>query len=387
VIWGSVLVLLIVGSIVWWTTSQTHAPTAQTKLVPEVKVGALLSLTGNFAQYGEDIQNGLLLAQEDVEKQLGLRVRLVVEDNASDAKVAVPAAHKLVDVDKVAAVVSGPGSTANLAVAPIMEAGKTSFIAISSTPKLNTAGKYVFKLYPDVESEVRRMAPYLIQKDWKRVAMIYDQSSDGPTVGQAEFSKVFPELGGQVVLSEGFDGKTTTDFRSMLSKVAASNPDAIYIIAADKLSGLVLNQARSLGLTQPVVGWSPLESPVFLSAAGAGAEGVAITAQPFSRQGSVVSQEFCTRYQERFNGRVPTQYAAYAYDSLHMIAQVVAQQRLYLADADAAADNTKLAEGLAAFKEYRGISGLIQLDDEGNIRDQDFIFRKVENGKFVEVEN
>lgn len=387
VLWGAVLVLVIAGAVVWWAASRTSVPAVQTESTPEVRVGALLSLTGNFAQYGEDIKNGLFLAEDDVEKKFGLQMRLIIEDNASDAKVAVPAANKLVSVDKVAAVLSGPGSTVNLAVAPVWETGKTSFLAISSTPKLNSAGDYVFKLHPDVETEVQRMAPYMIQKSWKKVAVIYDQSSDGPTVGQVEFVKIFPGLGGQVVLSEGFDGKTVTDFRGMLSKVAAGDPDAVYIIAADKLSGLVLSQARSLGLKQPVVGWSPLESPAFLSAAGSSAEGLVITAQPFSCEGESSMQDFCRRYAERFAGRVPTQYAAHAYDALHMLARVITERKLYMAGSDAAADNIILAEGLAVLREYTGVSGRIVLDNEGNVRDKDFVFRVVKDGKFVNITN
>lgn len=385
-IWSVVVILAVLGVVGWRLIPQTSTPQQQSEVVQGLTLGALLPLTGGFAFYGEDARNGLLLAEEDFEKQTTKNVNIIVEDNASDAKVAVQAANKLLNVDKVATVFATAGSAANLAVAPLMEASQTSFLAVSSTPKLNDAGKYVFKLHPDVDKEAQRSAQYIFSKGLKAAAVIYDQSSDTSTIAQKEFTALFQKLGGTVV-AEGFDGKTATDLRAVIGKAVATGPGAIYMVSTDRLGGLLAKQVRELGLRQIVVGFSAWDTPAFFDAATSAAEGVIITAQPFGCQGTAIMQEFCKRYQTRFSGKLPTQYAADAYDSFAMVVRAAQDNNLFTNGNNSVANRGTLNTALNAVKEHNGVSGRTLLDDQGNARDKDFVFRVVKDGKFVEITN
>lgn len=367
-----VVIALVIGGIWYGRANDEGGET--------IKIGALVPLTGKFANLGEDIRNGLELAREDIKENKGVDFEIVYEDSAADPKVALPAAQKLITVDKVQFVFGGPGSSGNLAVAPLFEQNQVIFTAISATPKLNEAGEYIFKVHPDIEGEVTRSATRMHGEGFKAVGVIYDSASDTQTVGQAVFSDTFKKLGGQVVLAEGYDSKTITDFRTILTKIKSKNPDALYFLAIEKVAGTAVKQAREVGLARPIYGWSPFESEEFLKVAGESAEGVVITGMPFScDSGTEAMKNYCERYTTAYGGRTPLQYSAHAYDLLSILVDVITANREGRFDRDE-------VRAALTLREYTGVSGDLRFDGWGNITDKDFVFRTVQNGKFVELQ-
>src|SRR3989344_3148529 len=192
------------------------------------KIGALLPLTGKFAFYGEDMRNALELSKEEISQVYNVSLDIVYEDSAAEAKLASTAVKKLTEIDRVPIIIGGPGSTANLAVAPMMESSKTLFLPVSANPKLNAAGEYIFKLHPDYDGEITRMSRFLYEKRFRRAAVLYDSSSDTQTFAKDFFRKEFGKSGGQVVAVEGSDSQVASDFRSQLAKIKQTQPDALY---------------------------------------------------------------------------------------------------------------------------------------------------------------
>lgn len=349
-----------------------------TAVPQQITIGSLLPLTGKFANLGEDVRNGLELARQDIHAAKGIDFRIVYEDSAADPKVAVPAAQKLIALDKVPLVFGGPGSSGNLAVAPLFEGAKVIFTAISSTPKLNSAGEYIFKIHPDIEGEVARSAKRMYDSGIKTVGLIYDTASDTNTVGKDTFLGEFEKLGGKVLLVEGYDSKTVTDFRTILTKIKAEKPDALFFLAIERVAGTAVKQAREIGLTQPIYGWSPFESDEFLKTAGSAAEGVIFTGLPFSCVGAEIMREYCAAYRVAYGDRVPLQYSAHAYHMLSILADVVEAN----AKRELVQDEVRAA---LTSRTYIGVSGDLKFDASGNITEKEFVFRTVEDGKFVDV--
>ena len=345
-----------------------------------IKIGALLPITGKLAGYGEDVRNAMILAAEKLSTE-GVMFDVVYEDSAADAKTSLSAAQKLINVDKVPLVVGGPGSTAALAVAPAFEEGATLFFPISNTPKLNDAGKYIFKMLYDVDSEMPPMAQYLLKKGMKRVGVLYDSSSDSNVVGAQVFQAEFEKVGGKVVFFEGFDSKTVNDFRAQLTKLKAIAPDALYQVTSEKSAGVIVRQAREIGLSMLMVGWSGLNGSDFFSGAGTYADGVVITDQPFSCADA--PSAYCETYQARFADRIPQQYGAIAHDIVTLLGRAVEEMSIKGPDID----STEKQKLIAYFTnhEYRGVSGTLKFDGDGNIRDKDFVFRIAKDGKFVDM--
>jgi branched-chain amino acid transport system substrate-binding protein len=379
----AVIIILIAAGVVAYKNSRSNTGRSSDATI---KIGALLPLTGAFAAYGEDTQNGLQLAQQEIEQRTGWKVDLIIEDSASDPKVAAQAANKFINVERVPAVIAGSGSSSNLAVAPLMEQAKVPYIVISSTPKLNEAGKYVFKVHPDIQGEVIRMLQYMVRHEVKKVAVVYDQSSDTQIVAKDEFLSRAREAGLEILASEGLDGRATSDFRTVLTKATSSQPQALYLLLNDRAGANTVNQSRDMGLKQQFFGWASLESGVFLGTAGSAAEGTIFTGQPFScDSGTEAMAMYCRQYKEKFAGRLPTQYGAHAYHVLQLLIKVI--QENSLADKlNDIAGRDLIVENLLKTRNYQGVSGELTFDSEGNVHDKDFVLRIVKDGKFVKLE-
>lgn len=341
-----------------------------------IKIGALIPLTGKFAFYGEDMRNALSLAAGEIRKSHNIDFQIVYEDSGADPKMAVPATTKLIEADKVFIVLGGPGSSANLAVAPFMEKGRVLFLVISSTPKLNLAGEYVFKMHPDIDGEVSRMVEYVFSAGHRRIGILYDSASDTNTIGQQKFKEIFEKLGGKVALSEGYDSKTVSDYKTSMAKLKNSKPDALYFLGADNAAGPAIKQAREMGINNPIFGWSAFHTPNFFSSAGQAAEGVVITDLPFSCEGNIVMKNYCLEYSQKFSKFEPTQYGAHMYDVLNILARLVKQ---YGNGAEG------IKNHLLEIQHYQGASGDITFDEQGNVRDKNFVFRVVKEGKFEDL--
>ncbi|MDO8564663.1 MAG: ABC transporter substrate-binding protein [bacterium] len=371
-----IVVLLLTGAGAYWLATATPEQ-------GDIKIGALLPLTGSLAGYGEDVQNGILLAQDKLSERF-VHFDIVYEDSGGDAKTAASGARKLIDIDNVPAVIAGPGSTANLAVAPLFEGSKTLFFPISNTPKLNSAGEYIFKLLHDVDFEIKPTVDFMYAKGIRRAGVLYDSASDSNTAGAKLFQTEFVKAGGEVVFFEGFDSKTINDFRTQLTTLKSVKPDALYFITVGKSAGVAVRQMRELGLTLPLFGWSGLNDGEFFAGAGAHAEGLTIIDQPFSCLGTAEAREYCALYAARFEGRVPQVFGAVAYDLLFLFVDAFETNGIEGPEIE-----KEEKEKLVAYftgKAYKGISGDLRFDADGNIRDKNFVFRVVKDGKFVEIQ-
>lgn len=322
----------------------------------------------------------MVLAQEGLEKE-GVHFEIVFEDSAGDPKVALGGARKLIDVDKTALVVGGPGSSPNLAVAPLFEEGKTLFFPISNTAKLNDAGKYIFKLQHDIEFEMKPMTEQLIRRNLKKVGVLFDASSDSNVHGADAFKSAFESEGGTVVFFEGFDSKTVSDFRTVLTRLRGASLDALYLITPGSGGGTIVRQTRELNLSFPIFGWSGFNSADFFAGAGVSAENVVITDQPFSCV--EVTSSYCALYDSQHKGRIPEQYGAHAYDLMQFLSRAFVELRIKGPDID----DAERAKLLAHFTNhtFEGVSGRLSFDENGNIRETDFVFRIAKDGKFVDL--
>lgn len=373
-LWTGIVILILIGG-GWFVVQKKDGEKAS------IKIGALIPLTGKLASYGEDMRNSLMLAEEEAQKLTSQKFDTVFEDSAGDAKGGLTGARKLIDIDSTPIIIGGPGSSSNLAVAPVLEERHILFFPTSNTAKLNTAGEYTFKLNPDIDFEVTYMIPKMREEGVRRVAVLYDSGTDTNTAGAKLFQERFTQAGESVVFFEGIDSKTTTDFRTQLTTLKQKAPDALYVFMNAKLSGVLLRQARELGLSTRFFSWSALSDPEFFTSAGTSAEGVIITDQPFSCGGTHVMQEYCGKYKARFSGRTPTSYGVTAYDVFRIISDVLAKNRSSeFRDAE-----RRLIQEAFTSTTYEGVSGTLKFDAEGNIRDKDFVFRVAKDGKFVDL--
>ncbi len=338
-----------------------------------VKIGIILPLTGNQAAYGQGIQEGLEIALEEINNNMSRKINIIYEDNAGEIKNSVSAAQKLINIDKVTALITGV-SQHSLAVAPIAEQNKIVLYAMASQASaLDNAGDYVFKNDDNLSSLGKKAAQLIFELGYRKAGVIFATYNDATKDASKSFNKIFEELGGKVAISEGFP-KDESDFRSYLIKINSQKPEVIFLNGLQKDSGLMLKQIKELNLKEKIFANGTVEDPQVIDVAKEAAEGVIFV----TFQG-MPTKEFIQKNQEKYN-HYPLRWSMEAYDGLKIIGLALSK-----IPAKQSVNSDLLKEKLLTIKEYKGESGDIKFDDLGNAQRQIFI-KIIKNGEFVKYE-
>ena len=349
----------------------------------ELVVGEFGSLTGNDATFGQSTKNGVEVALADLAAKQqgmigGLKVRVQAEDDQSKAEEAATAVQKLINQDRVIAVVGEVASSRSLAGAPICQNAGVPMISPSSTnPKVTQVGDYIFRMCFLDEFQGAVMARFTADSlKLKKVAILKDNKSDY-SVGLAQFfTDEYRRLGGQVLVEQVYSSGDQ-DFRAQLTSIKAKNPQAVVIPGYYTEAGLIARQARELGLKQPLIGGDGWESEKLIEIGGEALNGAYYSNHWALDQPLPRLQEFLTKYRAKLSGD-PDAIGGLAYDA----ANVLFQSLETLATQDPAtfkglgsskagtplrkSAEQKLRDLIAATKNYDGVTGTITLDQNRN---------------------
>jgi branched-chain amino acid transport system substrate-binding protein len=341
----------------------------------EIKIGAILPLTGDNAKYGIWIQEGLNLYVDQVNSTGGIRgrrVAIIYEDDQTEPQKAVAAMRKLAQVDKVPIVFGSWASSCVLAQAPIAEKTHTVIMAQAISPKIRFAGDYVFRCIPDANHSLSTLVPFAIKKGVRKAATIYVNNDYGKDQAEVFRNKIVAS-GGEIVFEEGYDSEIT-DFRTILSKVKGFTIDAVYLPGYTEV-GLILRQMKELGIRCQVYSSDPFENEEILRVAGDAAEGVFYPSF-FTTQGATGELlRFVDSYKNRY-GREPEGNAALSYNGIHIILEAIRKGGV---------ESTSIKGTLYQFKNYQAPLGTVSIDNYGDIALPVYV-KTVKNGKFVLAE-
>src|SRR3989338_1211347 len=241
-----VLVIIVGGAVLMSRPAQTATQNKE-----PIKLGGLFPLTGDVAQLGIPASQAVELAVEEANAAGGIngqKVEFYKEDGGCNPKDATSASTKLIEIDKVIAIIGGFCSGETLAAAPIAERNKVIlFSPTSSNPKITEAGDFIFRSYPSDAFQGSYAADYTFkQKNAKKAAILYINNDWGTGI-KVTFRNKFEQLGGAIVSEDTFD-QSTTDLRTQLTKIKSLNPDFIYFPAHPAETIIGLKQANELGL-------------------------------------------------------------------------------------------------------------------------------------------
>ena len=187
--------------------------------------------------------------------------------------------------------------------------------------------------------------------------MLVDNSSDY-SKGLAEFFEAaFTKEGGTIVANEAYLQKDT-DFKATLTKIKASNPDVIFVPGYYQEVGMIIKQAREIGITVPILGADGWDSAKLPEIAGAEALNNTFFSNHYSPDdNSPEIKNFVEAYKAEY-GQVPDAFAALSYDATMMIIEAIKRAGVE--------DSVKVKDELAKTKDYQGVSGSITLDEKHN---------------------
>ena len=343
----------------------------------EIKIGAILPLTGDAAKYGQNTKNGIDLALEEINRKGGIKgkkVSIICEDSQADPKKAVSVFQKLTTVDKVSFFLGPLASSSVLAVAPIANKKKVIILApAASSPKITDAGDYIFRNVMSDLFDGRAIADFAFNNLKKMTAGIIYINNDFGIGLEASFKASFEKYGGEVVIVEAFN-PGGTDFRTQLAKIKSSAPEVVFL-AGQKEMGHILRQAIELGLNPQWISFSMFEDPEILKIAGNAANNVYYTYRVFDPDSDIsVVKDFTESYKRKY-GQLPDIFAGLAYDAAKI---------LTLAIGKGGQDMEKVKDALYNTKNFPGVVGSTTFDKNGDVI-KPIGIKKVEKGKFTWV--
>lgn len=368
-LWIGIGIVIVVALSIMLIVTQTK------KEAEEINIGAILPLTGDGGKYGDASKKGIELALDEINASGGVkgkRIKMIYEDTQGDPKFGVSAMQKLVTVDKVIVVIGGLFSSVTLAVSPIANQNKVVLLSpASSSPKITNAGDYIFRNCASDIFEGSIIGKHAFAElGFKKVAILYINNDYGVGIRDV-FKREFMSRGGTVTSEESFE-QGATDFRTQLTKIKGSEPEAIYMVGYKEL-GQLLKQAKELGITSQFLSTVMFEDPEIVKIAGGAAEGVIYSSRAYdteSKEG--VTYDFVRRFKQKYN-ETPDIFAGLSYDAMKILA--LAMER-------GGFNSDGIKGALYGIKHYPALVGDTSFDENGDVI-QPAVIKTVKGGKFV----
>ncbi|WP_255423032.1 ABC transporter substrate-binding protein [Undibacterium sp. FT79W] len=356
----------------------------------DIKVGVAEALTGPAAKYGVAIKNGFTLAADGINAKGGVngnKIALVVEDEQGKKEEAINVFKKLIFQEKVLLVFGPTLSNSAFAADPIANATKTVVFGTSNTADgITNMGPFTFR-NSVMEADVLPVTTRAAVKKFniKKVAVLYGNDDAFTKSGYDVFKSALADQKISVTDTETY-AKGDVDFKAQLTKIKASNPDAIVCSCLAEEAANIILQTRSLGMKQPFIGGNGFNSPKLFEIAKDAADDT-LMGSPWSIENtSATNKKFIADYKAKF-GNEPDQFAAQAFDALNIVAEALKTVKL---TGSIDKDRIALRNALPAIK-FEGATGKFAFrraaakdgQEAGYDAQQEAIVNIAKGGKFI----
>ena len=334
-------------------------------------------VTGQYASFGAQMQNGAELAVEDINAAggvLGKKLDLQIGDDACDPKQAVAVANQM--SSKGVALVAGHYCSGSSIPASQVyaEADLVQISPASTNPALtdNRAGPNIYRVCGRDDQQGGVAGAYLAKHFGdKNIAIVHDKTAYGKGLAD-ETKKAMNAAGKQEAVYEAITAGEK-DYSALVSKLKQAKIDVLFLGGYHTEGGLILRQMREQGLKAQMVSGDAFNTEEFWSITGPAGEGTIFTFAPEPRNfptAKKVVEEF------KASGYDPEGYTLYTYAAVQMWKQA--------AEAVKSTDSKKIAEWLRAGNPVQTVLGEIKLDPKGDIVDAKYVFYKFHDGKYAE---
>ncbi len=335
-----------------------------------VKIGVNMELSGAAAGYGNAQKQGIQLAVSEINKKGGIdvngqkkKIKLIMRDNKTAISTSASVAAQLATKEKVAAIVGPATTNAGTAEIPNITKAKVPSVSPSATDPNYTLQKngkvqpFVFRACYQNNFQGGSAAKFVMNNiKAKRVAVYTDNSSDYGNGLAKAFKKTYK---GKIVDSQTFS-EGDKDFNAVLTSFKAKKVDAIYVPGYYTEVGLIIKQARQIGIKAPIVGSDGMADPKLVQIAGAKNASKIYYTTPFSTQVAAkdpTASKFMRDFKNRYHEEAPT-FSALAYDAVYMIKEAIENEK--------SDDSAKITKGLEQIKDFTGVTGKITVDKDHN---------------------
>ncbi|MDS4058873.1 MAG: ABC transporter substrate-binding protein [Candidatus Contendobacter sp.] len=352
----------------------------------ELKIGVSAPLTGDISALGQSTKNAILLAQDEVNAGGGLKVgdkvlkvRCIIEDDENKPESTATVFQKLINQDRVLAIIGSQSSKCSNAGAPIAESAKVPQITPWSTnPNVTKGRSFVFRACFIDPFQGRVVAQFAAGKlKAKTAAVLYDVASDY-NKGIAEVFKAnYEKLGGKIV---AFETYTTNDkdFSAQLTKIKDAKPDVIFLPNYYSEVPLQVQQAKRLGITAPFIGSDSWGSNELLTLGGADLNGYYFSTHYAADNAAPVAKKFIADYEKAY-GTKPDDVAALTYDAFGLLFDSI--------QSAGKADREAIRAALSTLPSYKGVTGDMKFQADSRDPIKSAVILQIKDGKFTYYTN
>ena len=374
----TILALLLITALFTILACERRGGTTSGSESGPILVGYYGDLSGRTSSFGQSTKNGVEMAADEINKAGGIngrQIQIITEDDQGEPNKAATVVTKLINQDKVIALLGEVASSNSLAAAPKAQEAKVPMISPSSTnPAVTQVGDYIFRVcfIDPFQGEV--MAKFAATNlKAKRAAILYDFNSDYSRGLQQFFKRSFTGLGGQVVTEVSYT-QGDRDFSGQLTAIRSANVDVIYVPGYYGEVGVIANQTKQLGIKAPLLGGDGWDAPQLWQLGGAALNGDYISNHYSVDDPSPAIRKFVADYQSRYKIQ-PDALAALGYDSMKVLADAIGR-------AGGSTESVKLRDAIAGTKNFAGVTGQITIDAERNAV-KPAVVLKLQDSKFV----
>jgi len=359
------------------------AGAAHAQQAEDVKVGFAAPMTGAQAHYGKDFENGITLAVEEFNATKpvidGKPVRIVLDtaDDQADPRTGTTVAQKLVD-DNIKGMLGHFNSGTTIPASRIYANAGIPEIAMATAPEYTTQGyKTTFRMMTSDTQQGSVAGAFAVKSlKMKKIAIVDDRTAYGQGLAD-QFEKAAKAAGATIVDRE-YSNDKAVDFKAILTKIKAGNPDLVYYGGADSQAGPMVMQMKTLGLRAPLMAGEMVKTDTFLKIAGKSADGTVASLAGLPLEEMPGGADYVAKYKKRFNEDVQT-YSPYAYDGA-----------MAMFDAMKSANSTDPAKylPLLAKTNMQGVTAKhLGYDAKGDLKNGGITLYKVVDGKWTTLQS
>ncbi|MCD6519745.1 MAG: ABC transporter substrate-binding protein [Anaerolineae bacterium] len=360
------------------------------------KIGFIAAITGKASFLGEPERDVAVMLQKQLDEQGGITgpdgvvhpVKILIHDTEGSGDVAIPVVKKLINDEQVVAIIGPTRSPVTMALIPVIQEAEVPMISMASSSAIVepvAERKWIFKVAQSNKHTAPWQVRYAKAKGWTKVANIYVNNAYGED-GAKAIRAAAKEAGVQIVLEETFDA-TDTDMTAQITKIKASDAQAVLVTAIPPAAAIFTKQYRELGVSLPLIHNSGVAMKPFIDLAGAeNVEGVvfpmgklvAADALPDDDPQKAVLQKFIKDYTSH-TGKPPSTFAGHAWDSIQIILQVLQTLPEGLSIEE---QRAQLRDGIENLKGFVGVDGVFNFSPEDHVglSSDDVVLVRITNG-------
>ncbi len=341
----------------------------------EIKIGAVMPMSGPLAAYGQVTNLGIELAHKLQPKlKNGDTIKVVLVDNKGDKVETATSTTRLISSDKVVAILGALTSTNTAQTIAIAEKKKIPVIAaVATNDKLTTKRNFANRVCFTDSFQGEVVANYAKEQGYKTAVVIVDQAQVYSLGLSKAFEKVFKKNGGKIVKKIKITSGDK-DFKAVVSQIKSLNPDFMFLPMYHPEASMIARQAKQLGLNKPMFSGDGVANQTFIDLGGDSVEGYMFTDFfDYSNPPSQTSIDFLKFHEEQTGKKELNSFTALGADTYNIL--IDAMNRC-----ENPTDSVCVNEQIKKTTNFDGVSGSISINKEGNAT-RSAVIKEIKNGK------